>query len=301
MAFAKRIFLFVAVNVLVVTVISILMSVFHVQPYLEPYGLNIGQLAVFCLIWGMAGSFISLLMSRAMAKWMYGVQVIDPNNCSSDEQRILDTVYQICRQAGLTTMPEVGVYQSDEANAFATGPSASRALVAISSGLFGLMNADEIEGVLGHEITHIVNGDMVTMTLLQGVVNAFVMFISRIIAFVLTRNSDGRDRSGMSFYLITMVLQSVLMVLGAILVASYSRRRECSADDGGARLAGRDKMIHALQALQRTYDRVDNTAQPEAQTLKISSAPMGIWALFSTHPPLEERIERLRNSHIVSS
>jgi heat shock protein HtpX len=301
MQFAKRILLFLVVNILVVTAISVLLSIFNVQPYLNQYGLNMGSLAVFCLIWGMAGSFISLLMSRAMAKWMYGVQVIDPANCSSEEQQILQTVYGICKRAGLTTMPEVGIYQSNEANAFATGPSASRALVAISSGLFSTMNSDEIEGVLGHEVTHITNGDMVTMTLLQGVVNAFVMFISRVIAFALTRSSSGgRERSGASFYLITMLLQSVLMILGAIVVASYSRRRECSADDGGARLAGRDKMIHALQALQRTYDRIDMHAQPEAQTLKISSAPMGIWALFSTHPPLEERIARLRNQHIVS-
>lgn len=294
MQMVKRIFLFLALNFLVVTTISILLSIFHVQPYLNEYGLNIPQLAIFCLIWGMAGSLISLAMSRATAKWMYGVQLIDPNNCSSKERWLLDTVHRLCSAAGINTMPEVGLYQSQEANAFATGPTSSRALVAVSSGLFDLMNTEEIEGVLGHEISHITNGDMVTITLLQGVVNAFVMFLSRIIVFIIERN-DRSERSGWAYYGITMLLQSVLMILGSILVAAYNRHRECRADDGGAHLAGRHKMIAALEALQRTYDEVDPRAQPAAQTMKISSKPSGIWMLFSTHPPLAERIARLRN------
>lgn len=295
MQLVKRIFLFIALNLLVVTAISILLAVFNVQPYLSQYGLNIGSLAVYCLIWGMAGSLISLAMSRAIAKSVYGVQLIDTTNCTDRQRWLVQLVETLCRQAGITTMPEIGIYESDEANAFATGPSQSRALVAVSSGLFNLMNEDEIAGVLGHEITHITNGDMVTMTLLQGVVNAFVMFAARIIALVLTRGSrDNNSRNTGGFYLVTILLQYVFFCFGAILVAAYSRRRECGADDGGAKLAGRQRMIAALEALERTVNRLDPHAQPEAQTMKISCEPQGIWKLASTHPPLAERIARLR-------
>jgi heat shock protein HtpX len=293
MQLIKRVFLFLALNVLVVTAISTLLAIFNVQPYLTQYGLDIPSLAIYSLVWGMAGSLISLAMSRAIAKSSYGVQLIDPANCTDRERWLVEMVQRLCREAGISTMPEIGIYESQEANAFATGPSASRALVAVSSGLFSLMNEDEIEGVLGHEITHITNGDMVTMTLLQGVVNAFVMFASRIIALMLTRNEKSRGNG--AFYLVSTLLQYVFFIFGAILVATYSRRRECSADDGGAKLAGRQKMIDALEALERTVDRLDPHAQPSAQTMKISCQPQGIWKLFSTHPPLQERIARLRS------
>jgi len=295
MQIAKRIFLFLALNILVMTTLSILLAVFHVQPYLTQYGLSIPDLAAFCLIWGMGGAFISLALSRAIAKWSYGVQLIDPDNCSEKERWLVQTVHSLCERAGINTMPEIGIYQSEEANAFATGPTKSRALVAVSSNLFNLMNGEEIEGVLGHEISHVANGDMVTMTLLQGVVNAFVMFASRIIAYAITRGDSKSDRSGMAFYLVSMLLQIVFLILGSILVAFYTRGRECKADDGGAQLAGKNKMIAALEALQRTYPALDVRAQPAAQTMKISCQPTGIWRLFSTHPPLAERIARLRN------
>lgn len=301
MQFVKRILLFLCLNILVVTTISAFLAMFHVQPYLNQYGLDMPSLAVFCLIWGMGGAFMSLLLSRATTKWFYGVQLIDEAHCSERERWLVQVVNRLCRQAGINSMPEVGIYQSQEANAFATGPSQSRALVAVSSGLFDLMNDEEIEGVLGHEITHIANGDMVTMTLVQGVINAFVMFASRIIAYAITRNEKSRSNAG--YYLVSMLLQWVFLILGAILVAFYSRHRECRADDGGAKLAGRGKMIHALEALQRTYDQIDYKAQPAAQTMKISSQPRGIWAVFCTHPPLEERIARLRKQSgaIISS
>ncbi len=294
MQIAKRILLFLGLNILVVTSISILLAVFHVQPYLTSYGLDIPSLAVFCLIWGMSGSLISLALSRVMAKWSYGVQLINPANCSQKEAWLIQTVNRLSEEAGINTMPEIGIYESSEANAFATGPTKNRALVAVSSGLFNLMNGDEIEGVLGHEISHVVNGDMVTMTLLTGVVNAFVMFASRLIAYVVTRDSKSRDNS-LAYFGISMVLQIVFMMLGSILIAFYTRHRECRADDGGARLAGRNKMIDALEALQRTYPEIDTRAQPAAQTMKISCQPQGIWKLFATHPPLSERIARLRN------
>lgn len=291
MAFAKRIMLYLGLNILIVTTISVLLSIFHVQPYLNQYGLDLPQLAIYCLIWGMGSALISLGLSRATAKWFYGVKLIDTSKCSDRERWMVQTVQSLVRKAGLNAMPEIGMYQSDEANAFATGPSKSRALIAVSSGLLNMMNNEEVEGVLGHEISHIVNGDMVTMTLLQGVVNAFALFIARAITFVIMRGSKDRGFTGL---IIMYALQSVLLILGAVLVATYSRKRECSADDGGVRLAGREPMIKALEALQRTYDRVDPRAQPALQTMKISSQPRGIWKLFSTHPPLEERIARLK-------
>jgi heat shock protein HtpX len=299
-SFFKRILLFMAVNLLVVLTISVLLNVLGVRPYLTAYGMDYGSLMAFCLIWGMTGALISLSLSRIMAKWMMGVQVIDPQTRDPELQDLVQTVYALAKGAGLPAMPEVGIYDSPEVNAFATGPTRSRSLVAVSTGLLDRMNREEVEGVLGHEIAHVANGDMVTMTLIQGVVNAFVMFLSRVIAFSLSqalRSQDDRERShspGMLYYVVQMVLEIVFMILGSMVVAAFSRWREFRADAGGARLAGRQSMINALEALRRTYELIDPTAQPAVQTLKISSRPKGIMAMFSTHPPLEERIERLR-------
>jgi heat shock protein HtpX len=301
MAWAKRIFLFLAVNFLVIISVSVLLNVLGVRPYITAYGLDYSSLMAFCLIWGMAGAFISLALSRIMAKWMMGVQVVDPNTRDPDLQQLVQTIHGLARGAHLSTMPEVGIYNSPELNAFATGPTKSRSLVAVSSGLLNRMNQEELEGVLGHEITHIANGDMVTMTLLQGVVNAFVMFLSRVIAFALAQalrgDRDDRDR-GMSFglyYVVQIVLEIVFMILGSMVVAAFSRWREYRADAGGARLAGRGAMINALEVLRRTYESVDQSAQPAVQALKISSKPRGLFRFFSTHPPLEERIARLQS------
>src|SRR3990167_7490883 len=179
----KRVFLFLGTNLLVITTISIITSVLGLHTYLTSYGLDYQKLAIFCAIWGTTGSFLSLFMSKMMAKFAMGVTIIDPHTMRRDERLLLDTVYALAKRAGLTTMPEVGVYQSPETNAFATGPSKNNSLIAVSSGLLATMNAREIEGVLGHEISHVANGDMVTMTLIQGVVNAFAMFLSRIVAY----------------------------------------------------------------------------------------------------------------------
>jgi heat shock protein HtpX len=300
MTFMKRIFLFLAVNALVVLSVSLLLNVLGVRPYITAQGLDYNSLMIFCLIWGMAGALISLALSRVMAKWMMGVQVIDPNTRDQDLQQLVQTIYGLARGAHLSVMPQVGIYDSPELNAFATGPSKSRSLVAVSSGLLSRMNQQQIEGVLGHEITHIANGDMVTMTLIQGVVNAFVMFLSRVIAYAIAQalRGDRNDREGgMSygiFYLVNFVLEIVFMILGSIVVASFSRWREYRADAGGARLAGRENMISALEVLQRTYESVDLKAQPAMQALKISSKPRGVLRFFSSHPPLEERIARLQ-------
>jgi heat shock protein HtpX len=235
-----------------------------------------------------------------MAKWMMGVKVIPPETSDPALRELVETVHGLARGAGLPKLPEVGIYESDEVNAFATGPTRSRALVAVSSGLLRRMGQREIEGVLGHEVTHIANGDMVTMTLVQGVINAFVMFLARVLAFVVSqamRSRDDRDSGGgwMEFILI-QVFQIVFSILGFIVVCWFSRWREFRADAGGARLAGRANMIGALQALRRLHDPEAEAAAAQHsrafQSLKISGHSGGFAALFATHPPLEERIAR---------
>lgn len=300
MALAKRVVLFLAVNFLVVTVISFLIYLFGLQGFLTSQGLNYQSLAIFCLIWGMGGSFISLALSKTIAKWSMGVQIIDPNAADPALRDLVEMVHSLSTKAGLPSFPEVGVFPSPEVNAFATGATKARSLVAVSSGMLQRMKREEIEAVLGHEISHVANGDMVTMTLLQGVVNAFVMFLARIVAFAISRLVTRDDReNGLSPFVFQMTvfgLEMVFMVLGMLVVAAFSRFREFRADEGGARLAGREKMVQALQALQRTLEirdaRVD---QPAYQALKISS-PQGFSRFFATHPPLEIRIARLRGN-----
>lgn len=297
MSWVKRIVLFLIVNILVVAVISFLLYFFNLQPYLTAHGFNVGFLALFCLIWGMGGALISLSLSRIMAKWMMRVQVIDTNVRDPHLRAVVEMVHRLSRKAGLKVMPEVGVYQSPEVNAFATGPTKSRALVAVSSGLLNRMNDDQVEAIIGHEITHVAGGDMVTMTLLQGIINAFVMFLARIIAFVLLRagkRDDSESVSPLAYQMLVFVMELCFMVLGMLVIARFSRGREFRADAGGARLAGKEKMISALQGLQRTLDIEDVTKQqPAYQSLKISSKP-GFMRFFATHPPLEERIARLQ-------
>ena len=295
---AKRVFLLVAVNILVMLTITVVLTVLRVNRYFPEGGL--AGLAVVCLVWGFAGAFISLAISRLMAKWMMGVQVIPPDTNDPTLSRLVETVHGLARAANLPKLPEVGIYNSDEINAFATGPSRSRALVAVSSGLLNRMGTREVEGVLGHEITHVANGDMVTMTLIQGVINSFVLFLSRVLAFALSqamRSRDDRDSGGGALqYLLVIVFQIVFSILGSMVVFWFSRWREFRADAGGARLAGRQNMIDALRALQRLHDpelaQAEAQQHPAFQSLKISGT--GGWArLFMDHPPLEERIARL--------
>lgn len=291
MAWFKRIGLFLAVNVLVMVTISIVLNLLGVQPYIQAQGINYEQLMIFCLVWGMGGAFISLSISRIMAKMLMGVKVINPAQATGAQKEIVDMVHRFAKASGITTMPEVGIYDSPEINAFATGPTKNRSLVAVSTGLLNRMDRDQVEGVIGHEVAHIANGDMVTMTLVQGIINAFVMFLARVIAFAVSQNAKEESRPMIRFA-VTMVLEIVLSILGAIVVAFFSRMREFRADAGGARLAGRDKMISALKGLQGTLNRIDNE-QPAYATLKISGKPGGLMALLSTHPPLEERIKKL--------
>ncbi len=299
----KRFFLFILVNILVVTTISLVLSLLGVHGYMTRYGIDYEQLAVFCLVWGMGGSFISLLLSKFMAKTMMGVQVIDPNTRDPELEMLVQTVHNLARSAGLPKMPEVGIYDSPELNAFATGPSRSNALVAVSTGLLGRMNRNELEGVLGHEITHVANGDMVTMTLIQGVINAFVMFLSRVLAFAISQalRGDRDDNRGSSYFMqsmLVMVLQIFFSFLGMIVVAWFSRMREFRADAGGAKLAGRTSMISALQALKREMESpfgAEVEAPPQAmRAFQISRGRGNFIELFATHPPLEVRIEALQ-------
>jgi heat shock protein HtpX len=296
---AKRVTLLILVNLLVMLTIGVVVSLLF-RGVAARLGGNQG-LFVFCFVWGMGGAFVSLALSRWMAKMFMGVQVIDPNSSEPELQGLVQTVHHLARSAGLGTMPEVGIYDSPEVNAFATGPSRSRALVAVSSGLLGRMRQYDIEGVLGHEITHISNGDMVTMTLIQGVVNAFAMFLAWVLAIALTRGSDrDDDRGGNPFmpWMLMNVFQSVFMIFGTIVVCAFSRWREFRADAGGARLAGRDHMLSALKALQAVHEAGADMAgaqKPAFQALKISGRAGGLLALFASHPPLEERIARLEN------
>ncbi|MGE3262712.1 MAG: protease HtpX [Bacteriovoracia bacterium] len=298
MPFLKRIFFFSLVNIAMVLTISLVLSLFNVRPYLHAYGLDYSSLAVFCLVWGMGGAFFSLALSRVIAKWTMGVQIIDPNS-SGEYGELARTVHRLAKAARLPAMPEVGVYESGEINAFATGPTKARSLVAVSSGLLRNMRPNEIEGVLAHEISHVANGDMVTMTLIQGVVNAFVMFLARIAAFAVSQAMASRnDRdsgrgSPMVYYMITMLFELVFGLIGAIIVASFSRWREFRADRGGATLAGRESMQAALRRLLANQEAYDHSASPAVAALKINGRRGGLMALFATHPPLEARIERL--------
>lgn len=295
----KRILLFLGLNMLVIAMVTLVLNIFHVQPYLTAYGLDYQSLMIFCLIWGMVGALISLCLSRVMAKWMLGVSVIDPSTHDPQLKELLYTVETLSRKAGLP-MPQVGVYRSNEVNAFATGPSKKRSLVAVSSGLLNRMNSQEIEGVLGHELAHIANGDMVTMTLLQGVINAFVMFLARILASLLSgfgknKNSSSQGGSYASFVLFTYLFEAVFMTLGFLVIAAYSRYREFKADAGGSRLTGKATMISALESLKSLKNNVDLKQSEAIAAFKIArSGKKGMLSLFSTHPPLEERIERLQ-------
>ncbi len=286
----QRVLLFIITNLAIIVTISIVFSLLGFAGFLGPDGgLLLGPLAVFSLIWGMGGAFISLQISRWIAKRAMGVKLVDGRSGNETLDWLHTTVVRLARQAGLPE-PEVGVYESREVNAFATGPSRKRSLVAVSTGLLRSMDRREIEGVLAHEVAHIGNGDMVTMTLIQGVVNAFVIFFSRVIAFAVRQAVDSRA-AGMISFVVMIVMQIVLGILGSMVTAWFSRQREFRADAGGAALAGRESMVAALRRLQRTAELVDSSA-PELATLKISGRK-GWMALFSTHPDLELRIAAL--------
>ncbi|WP_368505330.1 protease HtpX [Alkalihalophilus sp. As8PL] len=299
----KRLLLFIGTNILVMTTIVIVWSLIttftNINGSFQTGGPGLGidfvALGVFSLIVGFAGSFISLAMSRWVAKMMMKVKVLDPDGQLTHEERaVVEKVHRFSRAAGLTHMPQVGIYPSAEVNAFATGPSKKRSLVAVSQGLLNTMDDDAVEGVIAHEIAHVANGDMVTMTLLQGVVNTFVVFFSRIAAIIVSRFVRAELQWIVQFAAI-IIFQILFSILGSLVVSAYSRHREFHADRGGADLAGRDKMAHALRSLKTYVDRAkvqDRTDDSAVQTMKISGKG-GMMKLFSTHPDLDERIARL--------
>lgn len=289
----KRIFYFLLTNILVLLTISIVLQVTGARYYLDENGINFGALLIFSAIVGFIGSFVSLAISRIVAKKMMGVQVIDTNKeMRSYERMIVEKVHRLSRAAGLTHMPEVGMYAADEVNAFATGPTKKRSLVAVSTGLLNEMDEDAIEGVLAHEVAHIANGDMLTMTLLQGVVNTFVVFLARIVAFVASRFAR-EELAPIVHFIAIIVFQILFSILGSIVVNAYSRHREFHADRGGADLAGKDKMRHALVMLKQYANRMkSDNEQTSIATLKIGGRKKSSM-LFSTHPDIDERIARL--------
>lgn len=285
----KRIFLLVATNVAVLVVLSVVASVLGVDRYLTQNGLNLGALLGFSAIFGFGGAFISLAMSKWMAKRSTGARVItQPANAT--EMWLVNTVQRQARMAGIG-MPEVAIFDAPEPNAFATGMKRDDALVAVSTGLLRNMQQDEVEAVLGHEVSHIANGDMVTLTLVQGVVNTFVMFLSRVVGYFIDRAVFKTERGiGPGYHITVIVLQIVLGFLATAVVCWFSRQREFRADAGGAHLAGKRKMIAALERLK------NGNAQ---SSLPESVAAFGILnarELFSTHPPLEVRIAALKAS-----
>jgi len=288
----KRIFLFVLTNLAVVLVLGVVASLLGVNRYLTANGLNLGALLGYALIMGFGGAIISLLISKPVAKWSSGVQVIEqPSN--ADEKWLVDTVQKLADKSGIG-MPEVGIFEGDP-NAFATGAFKNSALVAVSTGLLQNMTHEEIEAVLAHEVAHIANGDMVTMTLIQGVMNTFVVFLSRVIGYAvdsfLRKNDEENTGPGMGYWITTIVLDIVLGFAAAIVVAWFSRQREFRADAGAAELMGRKQpMMNALARLGGLQ-----TAELPKSVAAMGIAG-GIGQLFSTHPPIEERIAALQNS-----
>lgn len=295
----KRILLFLGTNIAVLAILSIVIKILGVDQILTTHGINYFNLLIFAGVIGFGGSFISLAMSKWMAKRATGAQVIvEPR--STAEIWLVQTVQKQASQAGIA-MPEVAVFDSDSPNAFATGMNKNKALVAVSTGLLQTMTQNEVEAVLGHEISHVANGDMVTLSLIQGVVNTFVIFLSRVVGFfvdrVILKNEEG---PGIGFFLTNIVAQIVFGILASIVVMWFSRKREYAADAGGAHLAGTSNMIAALESLrQSSIQPLDGqmkafgiAGKPSRNSLKV---------LFMTHPPLEDRIEALKRASGMST
>jgi heat shock protein HtpX len=298
MSALRRIGFFVLINIMVMLSVGILIQLLNVFVFHGRINNYYGSLLMLSVLWGSVGSFISLMMSKFLAKRAYGLKMLDVKTAAGTEREILEMVHGLARTARLSALPEVGIYDSPEMNAFATGPSKKNSLVAVSSGLLRSMNRDQVEGVLAHEVAHIANGDMVTMALLQGIINSFVIFFSHIIANFLVDDRGGSWKR----YFVVSALQVAFGILGSIPLAFYSRGREFRADKGGARYAGTGKMIGALQALERQVGVPVGTGTEPVDdafaAFKISNYNRrgGVISLFSTHPPLAQRILRLQRT-----
>ena len=289
----KRILLFILTNIAILVVLSIGLSLLGFEGYLNQNGLDMSQLLLFSAVFGMGGSFISLAMSKWIAKRAMGAQVIE-NPRDATSQWLVATVQRLAQQAGIG-MPEVAIFDSPEPNAFATGASRNNALVAVSTGLLRRMDKDEVEAVLGHEISHVSNGDMVTLALVQGVVNTFVLFLARVVGYAIDKAvfRNERDGVGIGYFVTVIVAQIVFGILASVIVMWFSRHREFRADAGGAQLAGREKMIAALEALK---SNTQPHGLPEQMAAFGISGGASRWGqLFMSHPPLDQRIEALRS------
>ena len=290
----KRIFLLVVTNIAVLAVLSLVIEVFGLDRKLAQQGMNVTGMLIISAVFGFGGAFISLLISKWMAKRAMGVQVI--KNPSNETERWLVSVVTAQAQTAGIGMPEVGIFDSPEPNAFATGANKNSALVAVSTGLLQKMRRDEVEAVLGHEVSHVANGDMVTLTLIQGVMNTFVFFLARVIGGIVDKVILKNERGyGVGYMVTVIVAQIVLGFLAGMVVAWFSRQREFRADAGGAHLAGTNAMIGALEALKRVHTP---TALPEQmKAFGINDAqPSGLQRLLMSHPPLDERIAALNNA-----
>ncbi len=290
----KRIFYFLVTNLAIVFVLSITMRLLGVEPFLNANGLNLNSLLIFAAVMGFGGAFISLAISKWSAKQMSGAVTID-NPKTPDEIWLMNIVKKQSTAVGIQ-MPEVAIFNSPVVNAFATGMSRNSSLVAVSSGLLEMMTKDEAEAVIGHEISHIANGDMVTLTLIQGVVNTFVLFFSRVIGYTVDKVIfKTREGTGPAFFITMIISELLLGVLASIVVMWFSRQREYRADSGGGQLAGKQKMIAALKRLKAQYE--SSTLPKSIAALGISGEQgMGLKELFSTHPSLDDRIARLQQN-----
>lgn len=292
----KRVLLFLATNLAIIIVASITLSLLGVGSYLNETGtgLNLQALLIFCFIFGMAGSFISLLLSKKIAKWSMKVRLIDtPQN--STEEWLVQTVFRQAKEAGIGK-PEIGIFPAEQANAFATGWNRNNALVAVSEGMLQRFERDEVEAVMGHEIGHVANGDMITLALIQGVVNTFVMFLARVIGFVVDRVVLKNERGlGIGYFITTILAEIILAILASIIVFWFSRRREFRADEQGAKLGSRLGMVQALERLKT--DAQQPSPMPDSmKAFGITGGKIEGWRkLFMTHPPLDERIAALQN------
>ena len=293
----KRVFYFLVTNLAIVLVLSITMRLLGVEPFLNANGLNLNSLLIFASIMGFGGAFISLAISKWSAKQMSGAVTID-NPKTPDEIWLIDIVKKQSQKVGIQ-MPEVAIFDSPVVNAFATGMSRDSSLVAVSSGLLNMMTKDEAEAVIGHEMSHIANGDMVTLTLIQGVVNTFVLFFSRVIGYTVDKVVfKTKEGTGPAFFITMIISELLLGVLASIVVMWFSRQREYRADFGGGQLAGKQKMIAALKRLKVQYE--SSSALPKSiAAFGISGEQgMGLRELFSTHPSLDDRIARLQSTSI---
>lgn len=287
----KRVLLFVATNIAVILVLTVIVKVLGIEGYLHQNGLNVQGLAIFAAVFGFGGSFISLMLSKFMAKMATGAQVIQQPSTQT-EAWLVSTVSRLAADAGLPKTPEVAIYDSPDPNAFATGPSRSNAMVAVSTGLLRAMNREEAEAVIGHEISHIANGDMVTLTLIQGVVNTFVIFLARVVGFFIDKYVFRNEQRGVGwgYFVSVMILEMVFGLLATMIVMAFSRWREFRADAGSARLLGARPMIGALKRLAESSGQ---GLPKELNAFGIAGGQSGLMRLFMSHPPISERIAAL--------